>query len=388
MTTAPRAAECLVCPHPAASHDETGCRPATGMCACTVPASKLPPTPDPVEALEPDPVVMVCMACGAPWQPVQRGQCLRCGSDGGSVPEDQYVPPAPVIEVPTEPAPALDVPTDAATNLAPELPEEPASTEGADADAAGQQESAPSPSDDDDEDDGYDGPLRADGQPPGTRRNYDWPGMKRRYVEGIKGQREEITEWPSLEAVAQHFKVPGSRVRERAAQEGWREQRVQWQAYVERTRQQARAAGLARIGQDLDNRAVDATKIGLQLCITVLTERANAAQAARSGGGAAGDVLNALELTRLAQAVDLWHRIGLRAVGDPEVTRLEITGANGRPVEISQELRRDDPDRMATVLAVLAQAGMGDIFGAPAADGSGTLALQRGADGTYAPVEP
>jgi hypothetical protein len=231
------------------------------------------------------------------------------------------------------------------------------------------------------------GPAEPGGTAPkdrrgGTVRNYDWPSIKRRYVEGVKGRGEEATVWPSLNEVAEHFGVTASRVREKAAQDGWTEQRKQWQAYMERTRQQARAAALAQSGVDLDNRAIDASKVGLQLLNALLADIGARAQQARSQDKPLSSVLSALEMQRVASAVDLFHKIGLRAVGDPEVTRLEITGANGRPLEIGSELRRDDPDRLATVLAVLQQAGMGDIFGGVGGDvGRGPLALRGSTDG-------
>lgn len=357
-------AECLVCPHPAANHDETGCHPTVGMCACAVKASQLPKNqPAPTLHLEPD-----------------------------LPPDDE---PAPAAA-----EPAAERTTDGTTDLPGEAPDS-ASAQVSDppqVDTLEDNSADTPPADPDFEaapperrpETGGAAPLDRRG---GTARNYDWPAIKRRYVEGIKGSGEEATVWPSLNEVADHFKVTGSRVREKAAQDGWAEQRKQWQAYMERTRQQARAAALARSGVELDNRAIDASKAGLQLLYALLVDRTQQVQLARQGAGdaigAAAATLSALELQRIASAVDLFHKIGLRAVGDPEVTRLEITGANGRPLEIGQELRRDDPDRMATVLAVLQQAGMGDIFGGVGVDvGRGAPALERAPDGSYAPAAP
>lgn len=224
--------------------------------------------------------------------------------------------------------------------------------------------------------------LRDDGQPLGTRRNYDWPAIKKTYVEGTK--LPDRHDWPSLEAVALQFGVPSNRVREKSAQQGWRAERTQWQHQLEQTRRQARAAAMTQEATNLDNHALTAAKTGLQLCQARLVEIGQAAQAARAGSNpgapSSGGAIDALEMTRLGQAVDLFHKIGLRAVGDPETHRVELTGANGAPIEIAAELKRDDPTRIANVLNVLAVAGLGDIFGG-AADAGRTLAAGSGGDG-------
>lgn len=212
---------------------------------------------------------------------------------------------------------------------------------------------------------------------------YDWPTIKRRYVEGVYDQQQRVHQWPSLAEVAAHFGIGQNRIREKSADEGWVEARRQWQAQVEATRQQARANALAKSGVQLDDKAVDTAKLGLQLCYARLGEIAEAAQRRRAetagSGGQTG--IDAQEQQRLAAAVDLWHKIGMRAIGDPEsLTRIELTGAGGRPIEISQELTRDDPNRLTGVLAVLAQAGLGDIFGGPA-DAARALERAGGADG-------
>lgn len=213
----------------------------------------------------------------------------------------------------------------------------------------------------------------------GPSRRYDWPAVKKHYVEGVK--HPDRHEWPTLDETARHFDIHPPRVRERSAAEGWRGERQQWMSQVEATRRQARAAALAKTGLDLDNKALDSSKLGLQLCYAELTMTAQAVQEARSSGRPVR--LDALQQTRLAQAVDLWHRIGQRAIGDPEVYRLEVTGANGAPIEIAQELRRDDPERMAGVLGVLRAAGLGELFGDDADVAQRTLEAHAGADGVY-----
>lgn len=202
--------------------------------------------------------------------------------------------------------------------------------------------------------------ARGLGALPSPRRIYDWPEIKRRYVEGVPHPDEGITEWPSLDAVAEHFEVGANRVREKAAKEGWRAQRTQWQASLEATRQQAKISKMSKEVENLDSSALDAAKLGIGLVkarLAVIAEKREL------------EGIDALEQQRLAAAVDLWHRVGLRAVGDPETHRLEITGAGGAPLEIATELRRDDADRLSGVLAVLQQAGVGDLFSRDEAEG-------------------
>lgn len=221
------------------------------------------------------------------------------------------------------------------------------------------------------------------------KRRYDWTAVRRRYVEGVRNPDEGLVDWVTLQEVADHFGLPASRVREKSAMEGWREQRNAWQAEFEARRRQAKAAAMSKEAVNLDGRALDAAKTGLQLCLAKLTEIGQQAQRNRSKTAGEGGLtgIDAQEQQRLAQAVDMWHKIGLRAIGDPETMRLEVTGAGGRPIEIATELKRDDPTRLQGVLAVLAQAGLGDVFGG-VDDASRTLEARPGGDGVYSTEEP
>jgi len=246
----------------------------------------------------------------------------------------------------------------------------------------------PDPGDDEDEADGRYVPvpptrpaagteeLRPDGKPKWA--DWDWDLPKRYYVEGVK--TAETHEFPTLAQVAEKFGIPEGRVRDRSASKGWRAERTQYQHQIETTRRQARAAAMVQQATQLDNDALKTAKVGLMLVHAKLLEVAQAAQAARAGGAGSGATIDALEQQRLAAAADLWHKIGLRAVGDPETHRLEVTGANGAPIEIAAELRRDDPERITNVLNILNIAGVGDLFSGRA-DAERTLAAGRGADG-------
>lgn len=201
-----------------------------------------------------------------------------------------------------------------------------------------------------------------------SRRTYDWPAIRARYVEGVVDPDDDTHGrilWPSLKEVAEHFGAADQRVREKSAAEGWVEQRAKWQQQIERDRQEQRSKHLAKEAGDLDASALKAGKFGVTLVVARLAEIAEA-QKARAGLPAVekaySTVIEARELEALGKAADLFHRIGLRAVGDPETQRMEITGANGQPLDLGSALRRDDPNRIAGVLSILAQAGIAGIL--------------------------
>ena len=199
---------------------------------------------------------------------------------------------------------------------------------------------------------------------PPEKRN--WDVIRRHYVEGFRDREHAgAVIWPSLTDTAAHFKVPLATLRERSAGEGWVQQRADYQALVEDRRRRTKAQQLATQSTQLENRALESAQLGLQLIFARLGEIAQEVQANRAnsvGEGRARSGIKADEQQKLAAAADLWHKIGLRAIGDPETHRVELTGPGGRPIEIAQELRRDDPDRLTGVLAVLQRAGLGDIF--------------------------
>lgn len=203
--------------------------------------------------------------------------------------------------------------------------------------------------------------LFGGGPRPETRR--DWDIAKRMYIEGVK--TDTGIDYLSLDEVARRLGYPPNRTREKAARDGWRAERAQWQAQVEQQRRVNRANAMSQKALQLDNDASQVATTGLTLVQAKMTEIAQLAQRARTEagpGGGSGAAIDPLELTRLAQAADLFHKIGLRAVGDPETHRLEITGVGGAPIEIAAELKRDDPTRISSVLAVLQQAGLDGVL--------------------------
>jgi hypothetical protein len=224
---------------------------------------------------------------------------------------------------------------------------------------------------------------------PGQSRHWPWEEVRRRYTEGYKDPDHGFIVWPTLNEVGEHFGIPGPRVREKSSQQGWVEQRRTFQAQVEGARRSALAATRAKSAAELDGNALTAAQMGIQLCLAALGDLGRRIELHRQAYVGNPDApplpVSSLEQQRLAAAVELWHKIGLRAIGDPDIT-LQVTGAGGGPIEITQELRRDDPDRVGAVLAVLKLADLegvipGTVLAATGHDGDGR------ADGVPAAIE-
>ena len=224
-----------------------------------------------------------------------------------------------------------------------------------------------------------------------TRRRYPWPDVKQVYVEGTvddKGNRD----YPSLEKVADLFDIPPVRVREKSASEGWRDQRAAFQAHLEKVRQQKRAADMATEATDVDTKALNLAKMGFSLVQVRMGEILKAVQKKaeqqkeRTASGQEPDefedmfsVVDAREVDTLAHAAAAWHQLALRAIGEVDTARLEITGPGGGPLEVEhsvsvrQELMRDDPERLYAFITALQRAGV-QLPGLPAlgpGDGNG-----------------
>jgi len=204
---------------------------------------------------------------------------------------------------------------------------------------------------------------------PKKGRRHPWPEVKQVYVEGQINDDGE-RKWPSMEHVAELFDISPQRVRGKAAEENWTEQRAAFQAHIEKVRQERRAQELAQEAVELDSRALNAAKTGMTLINARMNEIGQQVQkvqrrkreAAEEGRDDESDVpsLDAREVEMLARAAQAWHQLGGKAIGDVDTSRTEVTGADGAPVDVrsvQEELQRDDPDRLTGFLVALERSG-------------------------------
>jgi hypothetical protein len=205
---------------------------------------------------------------------------------------------------------------------------------------------------------------------PKKGRRYPWHDVKQVYVEGKVDDDGERT-WLSMEHVANMFGISPQRVRGKAAEENWTEQRAAFQAHIEKVRQERRAKELAQEAVELDSRALNAAKTGMTLINARMNEIGQQVQkiqrrkreAAEEGRDDDTDIpsLDAREVEMLARAAQAWHQLGGKAIGDVDTTRTEVTGADGASVDVrsvQEELQRDDPDRLTGFLVALERSGL------------------------------
>lgn len=223
---------------------------------------------------------------------------------------------------------------------------------------------------------------------PTARRRYDWPSVKMVFVEGTVDDDGERT-WPNLREVAELFDVPYVRVREHSAKGTWRDERTAFMANIERVRQDRRAKSLAQDSLDMDKRALQLARTGMQLAAARLAEIGKAvAEQQRAEQERPTDTLSgrqplpavdARELSTLIGAAESAYALGQKALGEVAIQRLEISGPGGLPVQtqhdVRAELRQDDPDRLAKFLLAAERAGLVGVTGAVALGATSTTAL-------------
>lgn len=212
-------------------------------------------------------------------------------------------------------------------------------------------------------------------------RKYDWPRLKQLYVEGSVSDDGERT-YPSMRQLGEMEDVPENRIREMAAKQGWTTERAIFQSRIEQIRLERRAKELGAEQVELDKRALQAAKIGLQLVGARMGEiakqfSARQKQAQEDGDDFGSPSLDARELETLGRAAAGWHALAEKALGEVPTTRTEIVGAGGGPVDVRStvraELTRDDPDRIAAFIVALDNSGAAGLLsgGPPALDAAG-----------------
>ncbi len=213
---------------------------------------------------------------------------------------------------------------------------------------------------------------------------YDWASIREQFIEGVEVEGQKEREFLNLVQLAERTTVPLQRIRERAAEERWYDQREQYQLKVAKQRQTRRVLELAGQSVEFDSRALETAKLGMHVVTTrmqeiaaeieELTERRDEYIARMEAGEdipeldmvSISSAIDARELEMLARAAIAWQQLGHKAMGT-DVTRMEIQhdiqaniDVDVEVTSISAELSRDDPERLAAFLQAAKRAGLLD----------------------------
>ncbi len=215
---------------------------------------------------------------------------------------------------------------------------------------------------------------------PTSRKNpkYDWEMIKRQYVEGVNtGTDEKSLRLPTLKELSDEYGAPYTRVRERSAKERWTERRAEYQIVATRERQKKRVKKMAENAVEFDANAYKVASTGMAMIYTRLAEiaaqvnasralRADALERQKNGEPVERyelySAVNYREMEGLASAASRFQEVGMKSLGT-DVQRHEISGPDGGPIEatttsIIQELNRDDPERLAMLVAAMKESGL------------------------------
>lgn len=209
---------------------------------------------------------------------------------------------------------------------------------------------------------------------PGNSK-YDWEAVRRDFIEGIdRPNTKNEKEFPNLRELAELHQIPYERIRKKSAEERWTQKRAAAEQVYHQKRAAGRAKQIARNALDFDEKTYNAAKIGIAMVTTRLAEVASEVaikkplrdQAWRTlaAGGAVDkaelySAIRADEINALANAMERLQTVGMKALGT-DVQRVDISGGDTQVniVNVSQEIQRDDPERLAAIIGAFGEAGM------------------------------
>lgn len=211
-----------------------------------------------------------------------------------------------------------------------------------------------------------------------NRGKYDWNLMRRQFIEGIpKPDGDEERWFPNLKELAEMHEASYIQVRKRSSEDRWPVHKEAHQITAIRERQEKRAKMIAKNALDFDEKTHKVAQLGLAMVTTRIAEIAEEAQTKKPFRDDAvqrlkngehvepQDLWSAIrykELEGLANAAERFQNIGMKALGT-DVQRVDVTGLEGgnttvNVVNVSQEMQRDDPDRMASMFEAMSEAGL------------------------------
>lgn len=203
-----------------------------------------------------------------------------------------------------------------------------------------------------------------------SKPKIDWVAVRESFVQGLP-QGDDSRAWPTLQELADIYNVSYHAVASHSSKERWAEQRASYQSDIETAKRQSRITDIVKKAQDIDDHALRMANLGASIITRRLAEiaedqhrasqvRKESLEAADNGGMLDLSTLlpsiDAREVDALSKAGMAFIQLGQKAVGT-DVIKHQISGDQDNPVEVrhsvTNELQRDDPDRLAGFLEVL-----------------------------------
>ncbi len=212
---------------------------------------------------------------------------------------------------------------------------------------------------------------------------YNWPYIEEIYVEGVLDDGLKQRTYLSLAEMARVYDIPPSSLREMSRECKWTEKRMAFQNHVVLVRQKRRISSIARDSIGLDTAGYKAARHGLSLIGKRLNEIDLEMNVRMEEGGHVSEIspMNPAEMKALAQAAESWHDLGLKALGEIPIQRVELTGADGGALQVQHQLKPTeimesyDGNRLQQLFLAADAAGValprGDVVDAEIVDDEG-----------------
>ncbi|AKL88389.1 hypothetical protein BH789_gp108 [Gordonia phage GMA6] len=222
---------------------------------------------------------------------------------------------------------------------------------------------------------------RKTGKPVSRRsgqERYPWDKIRRDYIEGVPvpGTKDERV-WPNLKDLGEDYGVPYPRMRKRSAAERWTAHKEAAQNVARLARMKKRAEQIETNALDFDEKSYNVAKLGMSLVAGRMAEIGQEMQVKKQfRDQAIADLQSGLpvpkedlyssiryqELEGLAGAAERFQSIGMKALGT-DSQRIDINNIGGGDtnvsiVNVSNELARDDAERLGDVFAAMNEAGL------------------------------
>jgi len=187
------------------------------------------------------------------------------------------------------------------------------------------------------------------GKTPGNNKNQScskfdqglWDFIRAQYVEGVQGPDGRLY-YPSSFVLAEEHGISRSTISQRAAKEGWTDQREIWQARLEQQRQEKKVDLLSKEAArfDLDIYKIVASAVSHIQGHFLIAQRK--LQKAEGRDLTVQDVMTLGEINRLTMALERLQRVGRLALGEPLHMESGEPGKAGDTYYIVQEILNDE----------------------------------------------